>query len=327
MNKYIIKQIPEDFLVNELPNISISFLEDNVKYYLLSKKGFSTFDVIELLCNKFRISKEDISYAGLKDEYGITSQYISISKNFLDNELEIYSSSDRFAYARLVGYGKKHMKVGELYGNGFTIVIRKCDESIVERITLGKQKLCYINYYDMQRFGLPQERPVTHLLGKAIIENNSELIQHYLKLGNQAIAFDDIFKENFLYKRSFYMNSWESYLWNLSVSKTVEENFLNTQVCEDSKITFRFINNSKDILQLKNIVPIKNLRHYFVKNREILSKVGYRDTIKESTMYINEILDDELNIGKKKIVVNFNLGKGEYATMLIRQFIFEKLGL
>ena len=60
------------------------------------------------------------------------------------------------------------LKLGDLKGNRFKIVIREVDENNNEIIKNGIESLKYngfVNYFGMQRFGNFAEVP-THLIGK-----------------------------------------------------------------------------------------------------------------------------------------------------------------
>ena len=68
-----IKVIPEDFIVEEKVALKI---EGQGKYsiYRLEKRNWSTLDLIDYLKRKYRLAT--IRYAGLKDRYAHSFQYI-----------------------------------------------------------------------------------------------------------------------------------------------------------------------------------------------------------------------------------------------------------
>ena len=80
MSLYKLKTAFEDLIVCESMVLPLQEHVCNKKifhYFRLIKKGYSTFDAIILLADHFNISKQQIGYAGLKDEDGITEQHIS----------------------------------------------------------------------------------------------------------------------------------------------------------------------------------------------------------------------------------------------------------
>ncbi|MBL7051626.1 MAG: tRNA pseudouridine(13) synthase TruD, partial [Nanoarchaeota archaeon] len=70
-----IKQIEEDFVVNEVLELEISENGKNY-YYLMTKKNWNTLDLVKEI--KKRLKVRDVGFAGLKDRKAITSQYISV---------------------------------------------------------------------------------------------------------------------------------------------------------------------------------------------------------------------------------------------------------
>ena len=102
-----IKQIPEDFVVEEIINLKLE--EGPYFYYKLVKKNWNTLDVVREV--KSRLKVRDVGYAGLKDKYAVTTQYISVKKkinfNLKDVEFEF------------LGTGKTRIYKGMLEGNKF----------------------------------------------------------------------------------------------------------------------------------------------------------------------------------------------------------------
>jgi len=74
-----IKVKPEDFIVEEIADISTSDTGDFC-VYLLQKRGWNTVDVLKNLSKKLNLPSSDFSYGGKKDKYALTSQYITIGR-------------------------------------------------------------------------------------------------------------------------------------------------------------------------------------------------------------------------------------------------------
>src|SRR3989338_5906454 len=71
-----IKEIPEDFIVEEVLHLK---LEDGpYQYYLVTKKNWNTLDLIKEISERLHV--KDVGYAGNKDRNAVTSQYISVNK-------------------------------------------------------------------------------------------------------------------------------------------------------------------------------------------------------------------------------------------------------
>jgi len=107
-----------------------------------------TLQAVSLISRHLRISPKRIGYCGTKDKKAITTQLISFFK------IEPSQSGDG-------------LRLGDLSGNRFKIVIREVDEQNNEIIESGIDSLKrngFINYFGLQRFGTCTEAP-THLIG------------------------------------------------------------------------------------------------------------------------------------------------------------------
>ena len=94
MTEYRIKTIPEDFIVTEFPKLDLD-ISGNIGCYILTKKGISTFDAIEYICEELQLNRKNFDFAGLKDEHGITIQYISYEGEVINNT-EMIIDNERF---------------------------------------------------------------------------------------------------------------------------------------------------------------------------------------------------------------------------------------
>lgn len=124
----------------------------------------------------FALSSSQITYCGLKDEEGITTQEVSIKVHIPDEALErfnatMYASS---AYIELTYIGQSNsQEIGKLLGNAFTVTLRYLSGDDAEAFSeIHKRDYAFLNYYDYQRFGIPGYPQVTHLLGKALLDQD-----------------------------------------------------------------------------------------------------------------------------------------------------------
>ena len=81
MSNSKIKQIPEDFSVEELTETLPSGHGDFC-LYLLKKKGSTTPDAIQRIQKSWKLDSRQISFGGLKDKHAVTSQFFSIKGSF-----------------------------------------------------------------------------------------------------------------------------------------------------------------------------------------------------------------------------------------------------
>lgn len=324
MIEYKLKTIPEDFKVTEFPNLSVD-MNGRIRCYILIKSGITTFDAIDILAQKYNLKKKEIGYAGLKDEEGITIQYISY-EGVIENA-KIILDNDCYIIIEYFANLSKHIRPGNLYGNGFGIVIRGLDKKLLENLSYRKKNYYFLNYFDSQRFGLPGKKHVTHLLGEAIHNNDDILVKKYCLEGEQTVTLEEIYKQDNINKKVFFLNSWRSFLWNSNIKEKIISEIKEYDIFTESGIDFYIL--TQDALR-NNVDELEQCRYisqYILDNKnneKIIS--NYRDVVRHTTVYIDTIDDDDIYQGKLKIQLHFSLEKGSYATMLIKHFIKEKMG-
>ena len=157
-----IKVVPEDFEVSEvISNKTISQITEKGDYavYKLKKKNV---DTNHALSDIFKKTGLRLKALGLKDSFAITEQFLcSNSKGrFVEN---FYST--KYSMEKL-GFVNKPLSKKNMVGNHFKIKITDCNVGLSDFTEYKK----ILNFYGYQRFG--SKRPVTHLIGKAIIQKN-----------------------------------------------------------------------------------------------------------------------------------------------------------
>ena len=178
----------EDFAVEEItPDLKTLTIQDWTEFketdhapagepnrfvtFTLQKMGLSTLDVAYILASSLKLSRKQVTYAGLKDKRAITSQSMSIPTKALDSLSSLELSRIGI---RDIHYTRHPVQIGDLWGNRFTILLRNitsdCDSAIEKAHELQRKHL--LNYFGVQRFGLT--RPITHLVGKALIKQDYE---------------------------------------------------------------------------------------------------------------------------------------------------------
>jgi tRNA pseudouridine13 synthase len=133
--------------------------------------GLSTMDVARILAASLKVSRNLVTYAGLKDKRAITVQAMSAPTRAMEYlpTLELSRIS-----IRDIRYTRHPIQIGELWGNRFTILLRDitsdCDSALEMANQLRETSL--LNYFGIQRFGFV--RPTTHIVGKALIKRDFE---------------------------------------------------------------------------------------------------------------------------------------------------------
>lgn len=335
INNYIIKYSNEDFLVEEIaifPQKNNGFFS----IFELEKSNITTFSAIKEIKNQINTPK--IGYCGLKDEHAITKQSISIkTQDIIVDKLDIKLKNGFIRLKKIDDGFDSHLKIGNLLGNKFKITLRNISNATLEDFKMKYPKhkiyLNYINYYDEQRFGLPNDIKNTHIIGEHLLNNNyeyafneiliskseykNELI-HELHLRN---SYEDAI--NTLPKNvfAFYINSHMSFIWNEKaknhIKSIVNQNNLKCYDYFNDDFSTVFFNYGSNF----SIDSQSNLLEYEYYSSRNEKKSTFRKLINSSTIYVSNIARDELFENKYKIELNFMLESGNYATMLIKQLM------
>jgi tRNA pseudouridine13 synthase len=143
-----LKQRPEDFQVTE----SWRFDEDPKGQhfvYLMDKQKLSTFEAVERICAQFKIPRAAVSYCGLKDKQGRTTQLLAIHKR----QIELQDPDLRL---KPLGRVASPLSAENTTSNRFAVTVRDLTEEDVARLTASiaeVRRLGVVNYFDSQRFG------------------------------------------------------------------------------------------------------------------------------------------------------------------------------
>ena len=140
------------FFVEELPALSCS---DQGNYLMLKikKRDMSTWKLLHVLTKALHVNESDIGYAGLKDKNATSIQYITIPK-VCEKKLE-HVTTERVEIVECC-YVKSALKIGQLEGNRFEIVLRSLKQSDYERLMPVANQMVkrgIPNYFGYQRFG------------------------------------------------------------------------------------------------------------------------------------------------------------------------------
>ncbi len=170
-----IRQVPEDFIVQELTNREE---QDSGSHLIctLTKKNWDTHHLVRDISRILHISQQRIGWAGTKDKQALTTQKISIYD--MDTpELERIRLRDVTLTA--VGRSNKKVSLGDLWGNRFKIIVRQIAQPVDEVDTMVGLTTSQIkvvggvpNFFGIQRFGI--QRPITHIVGRKLVEGDIE---------------------------------------------------------------------------------------------------------------------------------------------------------
>jgi len=166
------KQTIERFFVEEIPLYSFTGT-GNFLILKIKKTDMSTWKLITVLAKATGLQERDIGYAGLKDKNATTIQYISFPKN-REKELNKNLTTEKIEILERT-YNKAPIKIGHLKGNQFSIILHKINEKDAKFFnTTAKmmQSKGIPNYYGYQRFG---EDSRSYLQGKEIAISGKKL--------------------------------------------------------------------------------------------------------------------------------------------------------
>ena len=179
-----IKESEDDFLVEEILDAD---LRDNGTYLIVKvkKKNWDTMNFARILSNYLHISRNAIGYAGTKDKRAITIQYFSIPMKSNDIMDKIRNARIKDAHIEIAGYMNRKIKLGDLLGNKFRIVVRSPSQPENLQRILDELEIKGIpNFFGIQRFGTL--RFITHEVGRLILRKNySEAFWVYVAMPSE----------------------------------------------------------------------------------------------------------------------------------------------
>ncbi|MFH1682348.1 MAG: tRNA pseudouridine(13) synthase TruD [Candidatus Woesearchaeota archaeon] len=301
---YQIKQLPEDFIVKEINELDLAG-KGNYFYYKLKKKNWNTLDIIKEISRRLRIPLKDIGFAGNKDKIAITEQVISLKYKKIQ-DLNIKDVSLEY-----LGQHDQPLTLGDLRGNCFEITVRGLNDL---EFNLPQQ---IINYFDEQRFGSNNTA-----VGKSIIKKDFREACVLLNLGVENNDYVGALKSIPPRLLRLYVNAYQSHLWNKTVEMALDSGLKIKEVP-----LLGFATDLTAYPQIQKIIEELMQKEKVILSDFIIRQIPQLSQEGESRTVFAEVIDfkvlekgeDELNPGKKKTTVSFSLGKGSYATRVIKE--------
>lgn len=143
-----LKQLPEDFQVEEITNLTPA-AQGPFALYQLTKRSLGTPEAIYQLCRAWKLAPQRVSYGGLKDRHALTTQHLTIAHG---PPRDLHTRSWTL---RHLGQIDRPFASSDLVGNRFVIVLRDLSkpESSRVRTQLEQARADGVaNYFDEQRF-------------------------------------------------------------------------------------------------------------------------------------------------------------------------------
>ena len=342
-----VKSVNSDFVVDEVylkPHLTS--IDDALQTYLyVQKENLTTFQLLQILADYFQMDAKDVSASGLKDEQAVTRQLVSIqavisaeqvnlANNFFRREGLIISICD------VIGYGQEPVYPRKLHGNKFSVTLRNVEGAVADKLAaylVANKFFTLLNYYDEQRFGLPDSIHNTHHIGEQLLADNwPEAYQEYLKSGNEQAerervkaAFDQTqshyqaLQAVMPSKLDFFISSYNSYLWNQKLNEEIRQSgdTLQVELPYIGVVSLPLDNHTTIPAMLSLAVEQKNWQ-----TGENFARIKTRPAILNIPVYRVGQEADTLHLGNKQAVtVAFYLPTGCYATMLVKQLLLASI--
>ncbi|MFI3157083.1 MAG: tRNA pseudouridine(13) synthase TruD [Methylococcaceae bacterium] len=204
-----IRSLAEDFIVTENLSFEPSGSGEHV-FLQIEKKGENTEYVARQLSRFANVRQRDVSYAGLKDRYAVTSQWFSVWLPGKADPDWTQFDSDSMKVLHAVRHARK-LKRGVLSGNCFKLTVRDWQGDKAKTIQQLEQIKTggIANYFGSQRFGNEGQN-----VSKALAMFQGT------KVGRE--------------QRSIYLSAARSYLFNRILAYRVTQNNWNQPVIGDT---------------------------------------------------------------------------------------------
>jgi len=300
-----LKERPEDFIVKEIPDLSLT-PKGEYGIFRLKKKLWNTEDAVQEIAKKLKMPRKRIGYAGSKDRQAITEQYISIHKA----SKKVESLKINNLRLEFVGRSKKPISLGDHAGNSFEIIARECDERPRPRMLL-------VNYFGEQRFS---ENNVE--IGRAIVKKNFkkavELIvegggrnasaarKHLEKHKNDYLG---ALKKIPLKTATLYVHAFQGKLWNQAAEQLTGKGNISVPIVG---FATEFENEKIEKIYEEILEKVK-LKDFVMRQWPELSSEGSHRNL---YMKLQSLKITKIN--EKTYGLRFILPRGSYATVALQ---------
>ncbi len=333
---YAIKQVPEDFVVEEIPSVKPRE-EGEYAYFVMEKKGLNTLRAVRLVAKALGVSVSRIGWAGNKDKNAMTKQVISVQGVRRERVEKLSIDGIKLIYH---GGGSERVFIGNLAGNRFDVIIRNLCEEDCRKIsgnheTLSKSGFPVPNYFDEQRFGRNNVEAGEALLRRDFSFAAREICRK--ETDNPLAALRRVHKSSL----SLYVHACQSLLFNEILSEYIRSSGCSFSSVKYSRGEFLFPSAKVENKALplvgfgtelgegavaeaaRKILSKHKLaqRDFIIRQLPELSVEGaIRDAfVRADSLELGKPEGDELNPGMKKMRIKFSLPKGSYATIVVKR--------
>ena len=317
-----IKSVNADFIVNEIMPVQPSGEGEHL-WLQIEKNGCNTDWLAQQLAKASAVKSMAVSYAGMKDRHGITTQWFSVHLPGQDDPDLSSIEGEQVKILQTCRHERK-LKRGTLSGNEFKLRIREITGSmdqLQQRLEKIKQQ-GVPNYFGEQRFGFNM--------------NN---------LNKAKLMFDRKLSRVKKHERGLYLSSARSWIFNQILSERILQNNWNQSVPGDVFMlegkNACFVDDGADLTErLQNLeihptgplwgdgeslatAECRHIEQQIVLKNERLSQ-GLVDARMKHDRRSLRLKVNDLNWqieDNNELCVEFELPAGAYATMVLREFV------
>lgn len=234
----LIRQRPEDFLVEEIPLYHPSGVGEHI-YLLVHKRDTTTTEAARIIAKHFGVRPDAVGFAGQKDARAVTVQTFSVHTPGRNPEDFPLLQHDRVRVLGATLHANK-LRLGHLRGNRFSIRIRNVkptDAVAAHRTVEFLRRAGLPNRFGEQRFGNAGNN---HLLGAAIAAGNLPRALEELRRAGETIP-DTTTPERAVRRirkdmLRMYLSAWQSAIFNTVLDQRIAAGTLGSLLPGDLAI-------------------------------------------------------------------------------------------
>jgi tRNA pseudouridine13 synthase len=310
---YALKQVPEDFIVEEVIELPKS-KAGKFSYFSLKKRSLNSEEAIQAIAAHLKKPRKLFAYAGSKDKHAVTTQYCSFMGSMADFALPGLE-------VKVIGKGDEAIHLGRHTANRFVITIRNLTSSDLELFKknyelLQERGFRFANYFDAQRFSGSNPEVGKAMIKKdfaaaaQLISGHGEIWQYLEEHPKDYVGALRRLPQKTL---QLYIHAYQSKLWNMLADKTHSKKNIKLPLIGFG--TEHLSKAAEDLLKAEGIA----LRDFIIRQLPVSAEGHERELYASASDFkILATGDDERNSGKSKITLSFTLPKASYATMLIK---------
>ncbi|TPX49806.1 hypothetical protein SeMB42_g00594 [Synchytrium endobioticum] len=140
-------------------------------HFVLYKENRETVQSLQAIAKAIKVPTKRLTFAGTKDKRGVTSQRVA-AEHIYAEQLAGLNKSMKGIQMGNFSYQESGLKLGQLQGNQFEIVLRDLEgtQSDIDKALELLKATGFINYFGMQRFGT--QSVSSHKIGLALVKGD-----------------------------------------------------------------------------------------------------------------------------------------------------------